>query len=337
MRTALSLAAITGCGFRIHNIRSGRRKPGLAAQHLTAVRAVAKLCDAETHGDDLGSQELDFVPRKRVCSGEYVFDVAQARKGGSAGSTTLILQAVLLPLALCKGESGIVLRGGTHLPSSPSFDYIHAVWLPVLARFGVRSSATLDAWGWFPAGGGQIRVTISGLADGMRPLKALRLVDRGPLRRISGRAIGAALPSHIPQRIRDRARTLLEQLGTNIEIDAQCVDSLSPGAGLFLVAEYQNIACGFTAMGARGKPSEEVGEEAAGLLLEHWRSGAALDIHLGDQIILPAALCAGPSTFSVEKVTRHMRTNAWVIAQFGIARTSFDESALGATITLVPT
>lgn len=280
---------------------------------------------------------MDFVPRRPVCAGEYTFDVAQARVGGSAGSTTLILQAVLLPLALLKGESSITLRGGTHLPSSPSFDYIQDVWIPALARLGVRATVTLDAWGWFPAGGGQICATISGPANGIPPLRAFHLIDRGPLRRISGRAVGASLPSHIPQRMRDRAKALLEPLGAKIDIDTQCVTSISHGAGLFLVAEYHNIACGFTAMGARGKPSEQVGEEAAGQLLEHWRSGAALDLHLGDQILLAAALCATSSSFSVERVTRHTRTNAWVIAQFGLAETSFDETGPRATVTVTPT
>jgi len=100
LRTSLSLAAITGRRIRIYDLRSKRRTPGLAAQHLTAVRAVAALCRAETRGDELGSRDLDFAPQTPVQSGSYVFDVAQAREGGSAGSTNLVLQAILLPLAL---------------------------------------------------------------------------------------------------------------------------------------------------------------------------------------------------------------------------------------------
>ncbi len=338
LRTSLSLAAITGRRIRIHDLRSKRRTPGLAAQHLTAVRAVAALCQAETRGDELGSQDLDFAPQTPVQSGSYVFDVAQAREGGSAGSTNLVLQAILLPLALATGESHVLLRGGTHLPLSPPFDYIRDVWLPALSRFGISASATLDSWGWFPVGRGQIRVQIAGSPVTGQALTPLYLIERGHLRRVAGRAVAANLPAHIPQRMCDRATALLEPLGTEIAIRAERVTAACPGAALFLVAEYENIACGFTVLGAIGKRSEEVAEEASSQLLAHWASGAALDLHLGDQILLPASFCAGPSVFSVEKVTTHLQTNAWVIEQFGLAETRFDgEGGKAATVTLVPT
>ena len=50
LRSTLSLAVITGRPVRIENIRANRKKPGLAAQHLTSVRAAAMLCDAEVKG-----------------------------------------------------------------------------------------------------------------------------------------------------------------------------------------------------------------------------------------------------------------------------------------------
>ncbi|PLZ05104.1 hypothetical protein CBP27_23505 [Fischerella thermalis WC542] len=50
LRTSLSLAAITGNPISIYNIRAGRKNPGLAAQHLTGVRATATICDAEVRG-----------------------------------------------------------------------------------------------------------------------------------------------------------------------------------------------------------------------------------------------------------------------------------------------
>lgn len=337
LRTSLSLAAITGRRIRIYNLRSKRRKPGLAAQHLTAVRAVAALCQAETRGDELGSQDLDFAPRAPVQSGAYVFDVAQAREGGSAGSANLVLQAVLLPLALATGESHVLLRGGTHLPLSPPFDYIRDVWIRALSRFGVGANVTLDSSGWFPIGRGQIRAAIAGSPVAGQALKPVRLVERGPLRRVAGCAVAANLPVHIPQRMCDRATALLATLGAEIAIRAQRVGAACPGAGLFLTAEYENIACGFSALGAIGKPSEQVAEEASSLLLEHWASGAALDLHLGDQILLPASFCEEPSVFSVEKATTHLQTNAWVIAQFGLAETRVDgEGGKPATVTLTP-
>jgi RNA 3'-terminal phosphate cyclase (ATP) len=59
---------------------------------LTAVRAAAALCSAHTVGDMLASQELDFIPAAPVSAGDYIFDVALAREGGSAGAVSLVAQ-----------------------------------------------------------------------------------------------------------------------------------------------------------------------------------------------------------------------------------------------------
>ena len=199
------------------------------------------------------------------------------------------------------------------------------------------ATVELDAWGWYPIGRGQVRATIAGTGKGMGLLAPLDCTERGGLRRVAGRAVAANLPAHISQRMSDRARALLEPLGAEIAIGAERVRSASPGAGIFLVAEYDSIRCGFCALGAVGKPSELVAEEAVNLLLKHHASGAALESHLGDQVLLPLSLAGAPSTFSVEEVTLHLQTNAWVIEQFGLARTTFAEAAAGsAVVTVTP-
>ena len=162
VRSAVSLAAITGRPVTLKNIRANRKNAGLAAQHLTAVRAAAIICDAHLRGDALGSTELVFEPQSSPVAGLYEFNVADARQGGSAGSATLVLQTVLLPLALADAPSTVTVRGGTHVAWSPSFHYLHNVYLPALARLGVQANAVLDAWGWFPAGEGAITVNLSG-------------------------------------------------------------------------------------------------------------------------------------------------------------------------------
>jgi RNA 3'-terminal phosphate cyclase (ATP) len=147
LRTGLALAAVLGRSVQFTRIRARRRHPGLAAQHLTAVRAAAALCVATLHGDALDSRELLFAPQRKVRSGNYAFDVAAAREGGSAGGTSLVLQTILLPLALTAGRSDMLLQGGTHLTHSPAFDYLQDVWLPTLRRLGICASVALDAWG----------------------------------------------------------------------------------------------------------------------------------------------------------------------------------------------
>ena len=162
LRTSVALAAILGQPIRIENIRAGRKNPGLAAQHLTALRAAAMVCDATLTGDELGSTRLIFEPRSQPVPGLYEFDVSEAREGGSAGAATLVLQTILLPLALAQGSSTVTVRGGTHVAWSPPFHYLRDVYLPMVAYLGIEASVELLAWGWYPAGEGEIALEISG-------------------------------------------------------------------------------------------------------------------------------------------------------------------------------
>jgi RNA 3'-terminal phosphate cyclase (ATP) len=334
LRTALTLSVMTGRPFRIERIRALRRNPGLAAQHLTAVRSAAALCRARLSGDALASTEMEFAPTTPVTAGDHVFDVGLAREGGSAGAVMLVLEILLLPLARAAEDSRLLLRGGTHLAGSPSFDYVRDVWLPMLLQLGIEASVELAAWGWYPLGKGEVCARIRA---GSAPLKPIAIAEPGPLLRIVGRAVVANLPAHIPQRMTDRARSLLAGLGVELRIAPLRVRAACPGAGLFLTAEYANLNCGFSALGELGKPSEEVAAEAAGALLKHHASGAALDRYLGDQILAPLCFAGGPSHFTVEEITRHLETNAWVIEQFGVARIVAERSSTGmGPVTVTP-
>ncbi|MDP1772232.1 MAG: RNA 3'-terminal phosphate cyclase [Methylobacter sp.] len=325
LRSTLSLSAITGRPVRIENLRANRKKPGLAAQHLTSVRAAAMLCDAEVKGAELGSQTLQFIPRRPVLAGDYFLDVAEAREGGSAGAVMLVLQTLLPPLALAAGVSTVILCGGTHVDMSPSYDYVHDVWLPTLARMGVRAELSLVRSGWYPVGRGEVRLRIEGSGE----LLPLRLEHRGLLRKVTGRALAANLPAHVCERMASHARDLLEQAGIAAEIDGVVLEAACPGAGLYLTAHYENSLAGFSAQGKRGKPAEQVAEEACSALLHHYRSGAALEQHLADQLILPTALCRGESVFGVERISPHLVTNAWVVQRFGLARIDIIPAADG--------
>jgi len=222
-------------------------------------------------------------------------------------------------LALAEGDSTVVIRGGTHVAWSPSFDYARDVWLPALSQMGVSATLELDRWGWYPAGQGEIRIVIKGLG---RELSPVHLVKRGALHRVWGRAVAANLPSHIPQRMATRANSMLRGAGVDARIEPLRVRAACAGAGIFLTAEYEAVRAGFSALGAKGKPSEAVAEEAVAAVLAHRDSGAALDQYLADQLVLPLALSGGTSSFSAERVSRHVKTNIWVLEQFGLARIS---------------
>ncbi|MEX2648587.1 MAG: RNA 3'-terminal phosphate cyclase [Alphaproteobacteria bacterium] len=320
IRTALSLAAIKGRAVRIVNIRKGRPRPGLAAQHLTAVRAVGNLCDATVIGDTLGSDEILFAPRRRPRAGDYAFDVGAARAGGSAGASTLVIHAVLLPLVFAEGSSTVVVDGGTYMAWSPPIDHVVDVWAPTLARMGARAEVVQLRAGWYPIGQGRIRATIDGLGpDAASCLRAIDLRDRGRLIGIDGHSVVSRLPDRIAERMSKHASALLAHLDVPIRIEPTVLDAACPGAGVVLVARYQNAAGGFSALGARGKPAEAVAEEAAARLLDHHASGAGVDVHLSDQLLLPMAVAKGVSRFSTATVSSHLATNRAVIEHFGIA------------------
>lgn len=327
LRTALSLSTMTGRGFRLIKIRAGRRNPGLLPQHLLAVRAAAAVSAAAVIGDRLGSMELSFAPSYRPRPGSYVFDVAETAARGSAGSISLVLQTLLVPLASTDGVFNLLLRGGTHVEWAPAFDDLATAYLPVLRRMGFQVHAELKRFGWYPVGGGEIVCNISGRSPSRESTypRPLQIKDRGPLLRISGRAIAANLPMHIPQRMADRARGSLGSLNVPVQIEPQLVAAASTGAGIFLLADYQDCPASFSAYGRIGKPSEAVADHAVSALLEHHASAGAIEVHLADQLLLPLAIASGASMFTTQRAANHLVTNAWTIGQFKIADISIAE------------
>jgi RNA 3'-terminal phosphate cyclase (ATP) len=325
LRTSLALAVLTGQPVRIERIRAGRKHPGLRPQHLTGVRAAAAICDARLEGDELNSQTITFVPSGPARPGRYTFDVVEVAQGGSAGSVGLVLQTVLLPLALADGESLLTLRGGTHVPWAPSVSYLEHVFLPRMAQMGVQAQIELDRWGFYPAGGGEIRVTIAGRQD---PLHPLRMTERGALQKTWGLAVVTNLPAHIPQRMANRASNVLAEAGLQAHMEPRRLRGAGPGAGIFLFAEYVHATVGFTAYGRKGLPAEHVAEAACEELLAHHRSGAPVDPYLADQLVLPMALVEGESRASTSQVSRHLLTNVSIVQRF-LGREVYVDGELG--------
>lgn len=337
LRTALALSAISARAVRIVRIRANRPRPGLATQHLTSVHAVAGLCDAEVAGAELGAAELTFVPRAPARAGPYDIDVAAYRKGGSAGAVTLILQAMLLPLAFAEGTSRLFLRGGTHVSWSPPFAYIDQVWLPALQRMGVTARAELLRPGWYPAGEGEVTVEVTGSGDLNRALSGLDLSTRGPLRNVLCQIIFSNLHPNIPARLAQAAEDLLSARFPDVAMQQIEKPATTAGIGICLTADYGNIRAGFNALGQRGKPAEDVAREAVEDLIRFDQGRASVDEHLADQLLLPMALADRASVFTAPRITDHMVSNAHVIERFGMAGITMKTGPSGtACVTVQP-
>jgi len=302
VRTSLSLAALLGEPVKITDIRAGRAKPGLRPQHLTGVTALARITRAEVEGATLGSRELVFKPRT-IQGGSYFFDVAE--KTGSAGAVTLVAQALLPPLLAAREPTTLTIRGGTHVAWSPPTHYLSHVFLPALAELGAKVSLTLIRWGWYPRGGGEVRLAVQPVA-GFTSQHWL-----SPPAPAAFQALSAAsrVPPHVIQR---QGKRLQERLGGGLAVTAVEAESLDAGSFVFLYGPH----AGFHALGARGKPAEQVADEVVEEFLRFTQRQAALDRHLADQVLLYLARARGPSALTTEEVTSHLLTNLWVIEQF---------------------
>jgi RNA 3'-terminal phosphate cyclase (ATP) len=305
LRTALSLSCLLSRPFRIVNIRKNRRKPGLMPQHLMAVRASAEISGAKVRGDTAGSIELVFEP-SGTRPGDYFFDI------GTAGSTSLLLQAVLPPLVFSRGESSVVLKGGTHVPFSPPYEYISKIFIPALEKLGIRLECQIKRYGFYPKGGGEIRVRILPASA----VKGVNLTERGKNKIVWGISAVANLPSGIAERQKSAALAHLSGIGVEGEIEVLRVPSFGKGTFIFLEAQAGTCAAGFSSLGEIGKKAEAVGEEAARELIDYFLTSACLDPHLADQILLYLAAAEGPGTFTTSRITQHLLTNIKIIEDF---------------------
>lgn len=308
LRTCLSLSALTGRAFKLTHIRGKRTKPGLRPQHLTGVRATARICNAALKGDTLNSQTLEFRPGTPPIGNTYTFDVAKVAQGNSAGATSLVLQAILWPLLFAQQPAHVTLKGGTHVPFSPSYHYIAQVARPAFAQLGATFDLTLDTWGWFPAGHGQLTLTT-------QPISHLTSTSftRPDNPTIHGLSAVTNLPAHIPNRMTNRAQNLLRAAGLASQIQTTRQRGPTPGAAICLWLPH----AGFSALGRQGLPAQNVAQNAVNDLLTHLaHPTAAVDPHLADQLLLPMALAHGTSTLTTSQLTQHTLTNAHLLQQW---------------------
>jgi RNA 3'-terminal phosphate cyclase (ATP) len=316
LRTALALSAWSGRPVRIEQIRAGRDQPGLRPQHLAAVRACAQVCAAQLEGDAIGSDTLIFAPQCTPQPGDYVLDIGQLSGEGSAGATTLLFQTLLVPLSLTEGDSTLRLRGGTHVRWSPPYHYLAEVFSPLAERCGLRMRFELAQWGWYPRGGGEMIAHIEGLGEDPAALSPLQLTQRGKLTEVWGISAASNLPEHITER--QAAQAIKRLRARHLRGEIELIAAPSPGSGtvLFVVAQYEHVAAGFTGYGKLRYPAEEVANDALNAFEAHLSAKAALDPYLADQMILPLVLAPGPSRFTTSEVTGHLQTVCWVVQQF---------------------
>ncbi len=308
VRSALAISMVTARPFRIDNIRANRRKPGLLRQHLTAAKAAAQVCNAQLIGAELGSSSFEFVPGE-VQGGEYHFAI------GSAGSTTLVLQSILPAIMIADKPSSIVIEGGTHNMYAPTTDFLCNAFIPVLENMGPKVRVELERYGFYPSGGGRIRVNIEP-ADKMDPLS---LTHRGDTVSLNAQASVAALSGDIAKRELRVISKKLDLDDDSLQI-RQLDDSFGPGNVVTLIVKSEQLSEVFAGIGELGRSAEQVAKSIVVQVHHYIHSDVPVWKHLADQLMIPCAIAAhrggGRSEYLTGQLTLHSKTNIQVIRSF---------------------
>ncbi len=309
VRTAASLVALLGQDLRITNVRARREEPGLRPQHLRALEAVAELCAARLEGARVGAREFTLRPSSPPRGGRYAWDI------GSAGSTTLLALTVLPVAAFAPQPSVFRIEGGLFQDFAPSAFHLQHVVLPVLQRMGLRAEVEVLRPGYVPRGGGILEVRVKPVEGALRPLA---LGEQGQVVRTWGVALSSHLQARqVSERMARRCAEKLAQAGLRAEIEVVYDrTALQPGAALAAFVETSTgCRLGADRAGAPGRPSEAIADEVARMLLTDLHSGATVDRHLADQLVVYAALAEGTSEFLIPEVTDHVDTNLWLVQE----------------------
>lgn len=319
VRSALALSAVADEPVTVTGVRGNRPDPGLAHQHLAAVELLATVADADLEGAELGSERVVFDPGG-ITGGEYEVAV------GTAGSVTLVFDAVLSLALATPDPFAVTVTGGTDVKWSPSLAYYRRVKLPLLRRAGLVAAVDRERTGYYPEGGGEARLSVA------PSTVSVDLADRGSSE--GARVYSAAARQLDDADVADRqARAAVERLReAGISVTATTRASVAadcPGSAVAVRLDYGASVAGFDALGEPGKPAEEVGRDAAGAAVAFDEGGAAVDEHLADQLLPFLAL--GGGRVRIPRVTAHVESSLDLLSAFGYgveARDAGDETLL---------
>ncbi|MBW6461744.1 MAG: RNA 3'-terminal phosphate cyclase [DPANN group archaeon] len=318
IRTSVALSALTQRSVKINNIRANRCIPGLRAQHVSGIIAVAKLCGAETKDVIIGSKAVEFNP-KMIETKHIDVDIA------TAGSIGLVLQALLIPTMHVKDKIKININGGAVFGKwSPPLLYTKHVLFPILSKMGYRVDMDIVKYGYYPKGGSEVKVVVHPVKE----LKALNLSSRGKLIKISGIAhsSSALKKGKVSEReVMSAERFLSKKYDVPISIDICYSETESPGTSIVIWAEFENTVLGADELGHVGVRAEIVGQRAAEKLSGFIESGATVDEYMGDQLPPYVAFAKGRSCYSVSALTGHVKTNIDIVGKFSERKFEFLE------------
>ena len=351
MRIAIGLSALMKKSIRIKNIRAGRSKPGLKAQHMCGLQLVQRLAGGKLEGCVLHSSEITYLPPEKGNKGSGSSTTTTDHEAyqenfevdiGTNGATTLLAQ-ISLPVALFRPCPTILeLKGGTNnADTAPPVDYYQHVFLHHLQHFGINIECNILKRSYNnPKGGGHLQLKIKPMTQVLCPITLFKEDDIR--QRISYDILtctAGRVNPQVAQQIVNGATSVLNTSdcrgSTNnsqkaeVRFDMQHCDhntAVGNGSSVLIKANVMALAAktvlAASADGTAKINPAETGARAARELLEQLNSGnaATCDQYAQDQLIIFMALASGQSQIQTGPLTLHTRTAIYITELLTSAR-----------------
>lgn len=297
LRSAVTLSSITGRPVQIENIRKNRKMPGLRAQHLTAVKLLAKICNAKVEGLQIGSSDIKFYPNQ-------MDDTSLREDVGTAGSISLILQVLIPAAALAKKKLELSIIGGTDVPWSPTSDYTKYVLREAYSRIGIDFSMEIQKRGYYPRGGGMVDVIVY-------PVKKLNPVyltkrNTGDAKLLCTHSGVSDIAPYV-----DNVRNALMKSGFSVESQINEQSAQNQGASL-VVSSMDSTSINGSDELLDFKNKSIFGKSCQNSFLESY---LGVDENLSDMLVVPLSMINETSVFTVRKISEHLKTNLYITSK----------------------
>lgn len=328
LRVSLCLSIITRRPVRVTNIRAGRSRPGLANSHLASVQLLKQICNAEVEGAQLHSTCVHFQPNTPV-PGEYIADC------GTAGSISLMFQTVLPILIRLPEPTRVEFTGGTDVSFSPPSHFVTDCLRPTLESLGIRFDYEVLKYGFYPTGGGKVRVTVypseisplNRIESGHLPIYRAEILFHPKTKRNQKGMDDNEYISRLTKAVSNSLRI------SKGKIDVKEVESRSRCLLLSVWGKTEhNCTLHTSGIEIYEKPSklspESLAEAACGKLEAQVDSLACVDDYLQDQVLIFLAMASGPSQFRIHSLTPHSQGVIHLLSCFGLAEARIEEGIL---------
>jgi RNA 3'-terminal phosphate cyclase (ATP) len=303
IRSAIALSCITNQPIHLENIRKNRKEGGLKAQHLTAIKILQKITNAEVIGAELGSTEIKFIPNK-IESLELIEDIK------TAGSISLILQVLIPVVSIAQKKLSLIIKGGTDVLWSPSMDYTQYVLKEAYFRMGIKFSIEVIKRGYYPKGGGEIKIQVY-----PAEIKSVNFIER----KTNNLKLICTFSKISIEKIKEKIEKIKEKIKVESEIKEE--EAIDSGASLLIYNIDNNSIMGIDSLFNKKIQDFDLDLDKIN------NNSLGLDEKLADMIVVPASLAKGKTIFRVKEITNHLETNLFVTSKitgckYGIGKIS---------------